>query len=314
MNHSRRMVLWNPHAGSAGSSLAARDILADQPGTQIIETRSVDHARNSTRQALEEGCREIIVAGGDGSINTVGEQIIRGSRSEVVLGIIPTGTGNDLARELAIPLDPLEAARFLPRASVRTIDAIDVRYDAEQRVALNTFGGGNTGKYTQTLTSEQKELWGAWCFVRGAIDVLRDLEHFGLTLQIDDSPSRSLDVLNLFCANGPVSGGGLTVAPPARLDDGHLDLVVIRDGPAIDLANLAATYLAGSFLDHELVEHCRVKSLKLTAAEPLPVAVDGLEFAGREFQLRVLPRAIRVRTGPEAPGLSVQLPAGEPEG
>lgn len=300
---AEKVVLWNAGAGSAARGETAQRQLAQQPGTKVIVTHSAEDARQATLQALQAGIREILVAGGDGSINTIGEQIIRSGCHDAVLSILPIGTGNDLARELGIPLDPVEAVEMLSAAPVRKIDAIDVEFEGGRRVALNTFSAGNTGKYTQALTAEEKERWGAWCFVRGAIDVLQDLECYELTVQEQDGAPFQIEVLNLFLANGPGSGGGLMVAPPARLNDGLLDLVAICDGPPLDIAELAASYMLGDFLDHELVVHRRVTGLKLQSNRPLAGAIDGLELEGSRFSLQLLPGVLQVRCAPNAPAL-----------
>ena len=140
---------------------------------------------------------------------------------------------------------------YVPRMRISG-DGCDCAAAAIGNASVNAMlAGGNTGQYTKQLTDEMKQQWGAFCFLRGAIEVLQNLEVFPVEVQFDDEPPLSLNVLNLFVANGRCAGAGLPVAPKATLNDGWLDAVVVLDGTAVQLADLALTYVVGDPREHD---------------------------------------------------------------
>src|SRR4051812_46170763 len=120
-------VIFNPNAGSADQMKALREKLERQPNVTILETKQSSDSVTFTRAAIENGADTIVAAGGDGTVNQVAGEILRGQR-DVTFGILPLGTGNDLARTLQIPLDALEAIDLLQSGQRRKIDVMKVSF------------------------------------------------------------------------------------------------------------------------------------------------------------------------------------------
>ena len=165
------------------------------------------------------------------------------------------------------------------------------------RIAANMVTAGNTGKYLEVLTDELKQRWGALCYLRGAVDILEELEAFKVELTIDDDKTIDVVALNLFCANGRTSGGGMTVCADASLNDGQFDLLVIQDGTGLDLAGLTVDYLTSDIRDSELVRHQRCRRVQVSCQTAMPLSADGDPAKAAQFTVAVRPAAIQAVVG-----------------
>lgn len=232
-------------------------------------------------------------------MNAVAKGVLN-SGASARFGVLPTGTGNDLCRSLAIPLNPLQAARWLTAESgehVRRIDTVVLRSPLQERAYVNMATGGNSGEFTQQLTDEMKSFWGPLCYLRGTLTVLSDLVVFNLKVCFDDGPEESYQALNVFVANGRTSGGGLQVAPEAGLEDGLLDVMIVQDGRPVDLAVLATRFVVGDYLQSDLIVHRRVRSLTIDADPPIMFTTDGDVACETPVEFAVRPRTLQVVTG-----------------
>jgi diacylglycerol kinase (ATP) len=307
LDASKLQVLWNPKAGSQERNAAALAQIQSEHGeqVQVYVTESEDHSAELARELCEHGAQRIAAAGGDGVINVVADAILRSGRQDVVLVVLPSGTGNDYARSLGLPLSPVEVLPAAIASPPALLDVFELRGDSSfERFGVNMLAGGNTGEYTRQLTDEMKQQWGAFCFLRGAIEVLQNLEIFPVEVQFDDESPLPLNVLNLFVANGRCAGAGLPVAPDAKLDDGWLDAVVVLDGTAVQLADLALTYVVGNPREHELILARRVRRLSVRSPKPLAWAVDGQEFSASVLTATIHPQRLPVVVGSLTPAIS----------
>jgi diacylglycerol kinase (ATP) len=293
LENTRTVVIWNPSAGSAEQADDVRRELEASPHVTICSPGGREAAIEETLRAAEDGAELIIAAGGDGSVNSVVEGLLQ-AKAETLLGILPVGSGNDLARTLKLPLAPLDALHAIDSGVATYMDVMTVSSSDGQRTCVNMVTGGNTGRYLQHMTDELKERWGPYCYLRGVIDVLRNLEPFRIDVICDDGPPEGFDVLNVFVANGQFSGGGMAISPEAQLDDGQVDLVIIRDGDAGEIASLATEYVVADYLQHELVAFRRARRIELTSEPAMPLTADGDEIGTPPLSISVRPRCLRV--------------------
>lgn len=297
----KNLVLWNPASGSSEKALAAQSLLADHRDYSIVETSSREEAVDLATEAATQGIKIVVAAGGDGTVNAVAQGLLNAA-SETALGILPTGTGNDLARSLAIPLDPVIAAQTLLAESVptvRRIDAVDLRTPTQQTTYVNMATGGNSGRFTQQLTDDMKQFWGALCYLRGTLNVISDLTVFDLSVCVDNEPMESFSALNVFVANGRTSGGGLQAAPHASLEDGLLEVIIVLDGGPIDLAAMAAKHVVGSYLESELVIQRRGETVSIESEPAMVFSADGDVVTEEPVVFSVRHAALPVVVGPD---------------
>ena len=157
-----------------------------------------------------------------------------------LLGVLPIGTANDWCSSLAIPDDLDEAMEVLIKGESRVLDIVEVETASRKVRFANIATGGNSYRVTESLTDEMKQTWGPFCYLRGVIDVLADLDSFETEIRFDGGPPHSFSVCNIIIANGKTSGGRIEVAPKAILDDGLLDIIIIQSGTVVDLADMTA--------------------------------------------------------------------------
>jgi diacylglycerol kinase (ATP) len=302
-------ILWNPNAGPQERNAASLEQIQSELGDRLTVhvTKSENHSAQLTRELIESGATMIAAAGGDGVINVVADAILQTGQANVALAVLPSGTGNDYARSLGLPLSAVESAPLLLQQPPKPLDVFHLSGTGPQgkidRYGVNMLAGGNTGQYTQQLTDEMKQQWGAFCFLRGAIEVLQNLEVYNVEVQFDDETPLAMNVLNLFVANGRCAGAGLPVAAGALLDDGWLDAVIVLDGTGVQLAQLALTYVVGNPREHELILARRVRKIAIRSQTPFAWAVDGQEFTASDLEITIQPARLPVVVGELTPAI-----------
>jgi diacylglycerol kinase (ATP) len=237
----RTCIILNSHAGSALAATALHDALAGLPDVELFQPGSHDETVACAVRAVASGCDTLVAAGGDGTIHTV-VNVLAGHIDRTRLGILPLGTGNDRARTLAIPTDPLRAVEVLAGGIERRIDLIRVESAGRMLHCVNVAAGGFSGQMQELLTDDVKAWWGPLAYLRGAANVLPNLTDYDTTLRLDDGPARRVEALNVLVANGRTAAGGFRVAPRANPEDGLLDVVTVRYAPLLDLTGVAPCY------------------------------------------------------------------------
>lgn len=290
-------VIWNPSAGSEARNAEALEVFSHRREFQIRLTESADDVRRYVEQAIEDGASRIIAAGGDGTVHGVAELLLQSS-ADVEFGVFPLGTGNDLARSLGMPLEPTEAVEALRTGLAVSIDVMVFAAEGREHFAVNMLTGGNTGKFMEGLTDEMKQRWGPFCYLRGAIDVLQDLDVYPIELACDGGAPERIDAINVFLANGPATGGGLSLSPEARLNDGTIDVIVVKDGPPLEIAQLTAQYVVSDFRQHELIRFQQAREVSLQCSTRMPGSADGDVLEWFPEQVTIRPRALRTVVGP----------------
>jgi diacylglycerol kinase (ATP) len=288
---TRACVILNPSAGSARDP----DELAERIGrlldANVCLTTKVGSEARLTRTAIRQGAELIVAAGGDGTLNGVINGIAENA-TNVRVGLIPLGTGNDFARTLGLPTD-LEAAIEVVRAGeTRAIDLVRVTSD-EVRYFINVSAGGFSGLVNEKLTPEMKKTWGPLAYLRSAAAALPELRAYQTTLAFDNTESLMLDLYNVVVANGRYVAGGTLIAPEASVDDGMFDVILIQKRSAPELALLAASVALGTHLSSDAIVFRRAAKLTVNSKPGMWFNVDG-ELVGNEpARFEILPRALR---------------------
>jgi diacylglycerol kinase (ATP) len=291
-------AILNPHAGSANRVDEVRKRLEDS-GYEVRMTVGPGDATELARERAAAGVPIVVACGGDGTISEVARGLIP-ARGDTRLGVIPLGTGNDLARTLAVPTELDAALEILRSGRERALDVIAVDPDdAERTYAVNVAAGGFSGQVDEVLSSELKSRWGPLAYVWSAARVFPNLTDYSTTLSFDDGPPERIEALNVIVANARTCGGGFQVAPFADPEDGLLDVVVVRWASALDLARVGMRLMRGDYLDAEGVMHRRARSVRVVAKPAMWFNVDGELFSRAAVTFRVVPRALRVLVGAE---------------
>jgi len=291
-------ILINPNAGSADAANAVRDRAASLDGVVCWESPSRSACEQFVQQALNDGAACIVAAGGDGTIHAV-VNAIQQSDADVRLGVIPLGTGNDLARTLAIPDDPVAALEVARTGSERAIDLFQMDTPEETHHGINVAAGGFSGQVDEALSAELKDTWGPLAYLVGAAQVLPNMERYATHIRIDGGVKQCVQALNIVVANGRTAAGGRPVAPTANPCDGLLDVVIVQQGRAAELATVATQLVAGNYLESPLVACKRVRHIEIESEPGMWFNIDGELITKEPVSFQVLPSRQRVAVGPD---------------
>ncbi len=292
-------LIMNPASGTSEQGALLRETLAPMSGVTILTTDAAGDGERLARQAVADGAELVVAAGGDGTINEIVKGLLEAER-RVPLGVIPLGTGNDLARTLALPTDPLEAWKLILVGERRKLDVIEIRTPRELHYALNVSAGGFSGQLNEALSGDVKATWGPLAYLRGALGVLPDLTTYRTTIQYDEEAPEQVDALNIIIANGRTAAAGVQVAPLANPEDGLLDVVIVHYGSILSLAGAAARLLVnGNYLNSELVELRRAKKVQVVSEPEIWFNADGELITNEPIVFTVQPQALEVVVGTE---------------
>lgn len=284
------LLLMNPRAGRLARR-AARGALAAEArrrGIEVVEPGSARELQSAVGQAVAEGRSRVLVAGGDGTLHQA-IQLLAGS--PCALGVIPGGRGNDLARVLGVPLDPLLA---LARAQAGPVREIDLGR-AGSRFFACVGGVGLDGEVAAAARAGSGWLPAGMVYPWALLRTLPAFVPPRLRIEHAGGVWEGRAMLALF-ANGSTFGGGMRVAPDARPDDGLLDLVVVAAIGKGELLRVFPKVYRGTHLRHPAITLARLSAARVIADRPLVPWGDGEPLGAAEPELRfeVAPSALRV--------------------
>jgi diacylglycerol kinase (ATP) len=289
-------IILNPKAGTAEQANVIHHAVAERSELTLWETTGPGQARELAATAVRAGVDLIVAAGGDGTINEVVNGLAP-NFAQARLGILPLGTGNDLARTLALPTELQMALPLLTTGVAHSLDLMKIETAHQVVYGINVAAGGFTGQMNELLTEEMKVSWGPLAYLRGAVSVLPNLTEYETSVSYDDGSAERLDALNIIVANGRTAAGGLVVAPTANPEDGLLDVVIIKSGSLLDVAGAAARLVVGNYLDSDQVLHRQARRVSVRSRPGMWFNVDGELFTQQPVTFTVLPHILRVMVG-----------------
>jgi YegS/Rv2252/BmrU family lipid kinase len=253
-------------------------------------TRSLEHGVERALRAVEAGEVPVVLSG-DGLIGAIGGAM---AGTETPLGIIPCGRGNDLARVLGIPEDPLEAIAVLLAGHSRRIDVGEV--NGKRFLGIVSVGFDSEAN---RVANETAFMRGNLVYAYAAIRTLLGWRPGRFTIRVGEQRTR-FSGYSVSVANNRAFGGGMFIAPDAELDDGEFDIVTVGEVGKLRFVGNLPKVFKGTHVSEEQVRVFRASQLELTASRPFPVYADGEHLADLPASLRVLPRALSVFVPAEA--------------
>jgi diacylglycerol kinase (ATP) len=285
----------NPRAGSGYAAEVWRALLAgdrDLAGARVVSAGASEEAAAAIDEALAGRPRRLVVVGGDGSLNLAANRILASGRGgEVELGLVPAGTGSDLARTLALPRRARAALARAVDGPVRPFDVLRLTTAGTVRYALNVASAGISGRVDELVNAQAKR--GTAAFLTATLTALRTFRPFHAAVEVDGEPWYDGGVFLLAVANARSFGKGMRVAPRAEVDDGLADVVLVRPLPGWRVPfELPRLYL-GRHLDRPAVAWRRARRVRFEPAEPLPpFDVDGETVPSGAADFELLPGAL----------------------
>jgi diacylglycerol kinase (ATP) len=289
-------VIINPSSargkGAARGQLVLTALEARGQVYVNLSGSSMDEANANARHAINDGLIDgLMVVGGDG-IAHLGVNIA--CDTGISLGIVAAGTGNDLARSLGMPEADVVAGTHavLDRlGSPRRVDSIK----AHTSTGSFWFFGTASAGFDALCNQRANQL--SWPKGQRRYDIAMVLElakfkpiHYEATI---DGAHRSFDAMLCAVANGPAFGGGMLIAPDAKVDDGYLDLFIVHAMSRIELLKVFPKVYTGGHVTHPAVEFVRAKSVKLSSGN-MPVYSDGEARGHSPLSATVVPGGLSV--------------------
>jgi lipid kinase YegS len=285
---------------AAGNDALQAAISRQRALGHTAEVRATSEQGDARRFVAEAGEVDLVIAaGGDGTLNEVVHGLMDLSTgARPVLGVVPLGTANDFATGCGIPLDPEEALALCMEGTAAPVDV----GKANEHWFLNAASAGFGAEVTATTSPDLKRLLGPVAYtVMGAILAINVHQYHG-TLTLPDREITGSGPVAIV-GNGRQTGGGVQVAPRAYIDDGLLDVLVVRHIPATALLT-AARELQQLSPEGEYISYWQTPWVEVHPDEVVPVNLDGepMEFSSVRYE--AVPRAIRVIVPPNCPLLS----------
>ncbi len=303
-------LIVNPTAGNGRARAMLPRVTAalEAAGAEhtVVESTSLAHAKELAATAAERG--EVVVAvGGDGMAGGLaGIAAAAGAH----YGLIPLGRGNDLASVLGIPAEPGAAARVLLAGQLRQVDLIEASVPGQPAVVVAGSVYAGIPAVAGEIANTTRLLAGSLVYPVAALRALARWKPATFTVTVAES-GQTHEYLGyaVVVANSPNFGAGMKVAPPALMDDGVLDLVLMRHAAKLTFVRALTKIKDGTHVDLPEISLERGCDMTVTVSHDLPAAADGepLAFAcplpaGTPLRIRALPAALTVIVPASQPG------------
>jgi YegS/Rv2252/BmrU family lipid kinase len=309
-------LIVNPSAGGGKARRVAPQVEQTLRGyglsVRLVETRDLDHAREIGLQAARDG-ETVVALSGDGMLGVLADAVraVPGA----VLGIVPGGRGNDLARVLGIPDDPVRACATIAHGIARPMDlglVTESRTDASGRAFVGIASVGFDSDANR-IANEAPAWLGGLAYAYGALRAL--LAWRPVRLEVGSEPQgerRVFTAFSLGAANSKAYGGGMRAAPGAMLDDGLLEVVIVESvGKLRFLTRIFPKVFAGTHIHEPCVSVFRAHQISVSADRPFTMYADGDPIGELPVRVTALRGAIMMLTpaaGPADPAFAPSSP------
>ena len=303
------LMIVNPNAGVKKGTKDWPKIL------RILKEEKVDfdfqlttgrgHAIDIACESIIQGYRNICVVGGDGTLNEALNGIMNQSEaltSEIILGMIPVGTGNDWCRMFGIPFDYLKAINLLKQKKTFLQDAGKVTYYQKdtpvKRYFLNVAGMGYdalVAKKTNIL--KERGVGGTFTYMYFVFASLFQYKFIEAVIEVDGKPVFRGEVFSMNVGICKYNGGGMMQVPFAIPDDGMLDVTLIKRTSKWIVVRYARKLYDGSLVDLPMVATFRGENIRIRSTGKLFLETDGESLGHTPFTFEILPRCVKIVTG-----------------
>jgi YegS/Rv2252/BmrU family lipid kinase len=286
---SRRFALLvNPASGGGRSLTALPAVIAelDRLGAphRTVTTRSIEHAADEAARAGAAG-ETVAAIGGDGLLRPVAGAL-KGTSGAVAL--IPCGRGNDLARVLGIPRDPAEAARMAVRGGERLLDVASV--DGTPYMGIASFGFDSDAN---RIANRTRLIKGDAVYLYAALRALAAWQPARFVVTVDGTRHVTTGY-SVAVGNSRAYGGGMMLLPQAELDDGKLDVLLLKEASKMTFLRELPKVFKGTHLDSPNVQALRGEVIEVSTDRPFVIYADGDPIGATPATMRVERRVLRV--------------------
>jgi diacylglycerol kinase (ATP) len=307
------LVIVNPKsaAGSTESRWAevASDLRSHFGAFQVAFTKKAGDGMALALRGAAQGRKFIIACGGDGTINEVANGILQ-SGADIELGVLPSGTGGDFRRTLGLSTEPRAAAKGLRTGETRLIDVGKVSFvnhagAPDSRYFLNVSSFGLSASIIERVKTKTRLDWlpldavrGKASFALSTLQEVLDLNSTTVKIKIDGKKETALKTINFCVCNSRFFGGGMKIAPEAKINDGFFDIVNIGDIKTAKIILRGYTLYTGTHLELPEVKSTLARKIEVAPFEKdqeIHIETDG-ELPGKlPATFEIVPNALKVR-------------------
>jgi diacylglycerol kinase (ATP) len=303
LRETKSVVFVNPVAGAGRAERNLRRVRGAfermDMATEVVVAGSAADMETRVRAAIANGARLLFAMGGDGTVqalvNAVSDEKSR--EDGVVIGVLPSGGGNDFAAALRLPKDPSAVVEGLRDAMIRSVDVLRARTgDGATRLFV---GGGGVGLDVEAArhASGSYRRWpGRSRYLASALRAWREFEPLGVRAEFpdDDLPAMDARVMVAAALNTPSYGAGLRFAPDARVDDGLLDFVLLKNLSTAEVGRAIPKMFASGVLPDSYFTRVKARAVILQTDRPCMFHGDGEILGPAPVLIEVVPNAIQV--------------------
>lgn len=261
---------------------------------EFIFTESSQELESAVLAAIKNGTRLLLAFGGDGTFQSLANAAYG---SDVVVGVLPAGGGNDFAAALQIPVDPMRAATALLHGQPRCVDLLRARTaDGRERLYAGGGGLGIDAEAARHANGAFRHLPGRTRYVASALRAFMGFRPIAVRAEFSPSSLPSIEGKFLLAAalNTPSYGAGIRLAPDAEVDDGWLDAVFVQDLKFLDVLRVLPRLTRTGELHPRYVKRMRAQKVRITADRPCLFHGDGEILGPTPVEIEIVPRAIQV--------------------
>lgn len=283
------LFIINPVSGKGSQSNVVKQINEhielNKYNILYENTKYKGHAHEIALQYREKGIKKIIAVGGDGTVNEIGSAILN---TEILLGIIPRGSGNGLARYLSIPMNVKNAIKILNNPTIKVIDAARIN----DKYFFCTSGVGfdaHVGKIFNKSTRRRP-----MNYYKATILEFFTYRPKKYTLRFDDQ-KRKVKALLIAFANAGQYGNNVYISPDAKIDDGLLDLCILKPFPKSFMLSVGLKLIGRAINKSKYLEVIKCKEIVLKRKKKIKCHYDGEPYKVRKkIEVRILPASLKV--------------------
>jgi YegS/Rv2252/BmrU family lipid kinase len=265
-------------------------------------TEAPMHATSLVRSALQQGYDLIVSVGGDGTHN----EVINGFFTDgailnprATLSVVSCGSGSDLCRSLGISSGIASTLATVLSGREREVDVGHLQFSgpsssACERLFLNIASLGLSARVNNNLANQPHFLGAPGRFLLATVRTLIENRNDRVTLEIDGKIFSDQLISTVVAGNGQFFGGGMRIAPHARLDDRLLDVLMIGRVSLLDFVLWGPRFYRGRYLNHPRVKYLRASTICAKSVDPVPVEVDGETVGTLPASFTVLPGSVRI--------------------
>lgn len=264
------LAIINPISGT-GSKTNVPYILADAFSDTDVDlfitfTKEEGHATELAQYAVENNAQMVIAVGGDGTVNEVAKALIN---TGVPLGIIPKGSGNGLARALNLPMDAAKAVKVITKGAKRTIDCCK----ANERPFFCTCGMGFDAEVSEKFA--EAPFRGPLSYIHAVLNKYINYKSTTYKVQIDGQEEIEREAFLIAAANAPQYGNNAYIAPEAEMNDGELDLVILKPFHDIEAAQIVVQLFTKNLGKNQNMENFKARKVRIIREQEGVMHLDG---------------------------------------